>query len=180
MCIFEYKWPIKARLQYLGRCSLSIEMAPTLYRVAVFQYLTHFTFRHTPSNNMIDTLLKEDWVFPEIVFYFCKESILLLKCEVRWNNTDIDNWLCWQTMGMFQHVTKLMYAHLGMCHQSSNDVFALFLAFPVLTDDRLPYFWNPSYLESPHQVFDGGMIYEHNNFVSYKIRSEFVKGKHNN
>ena len=55
-------------------------------------------------------------------------------------------------MGMFQHVTKIVFVHLGTCHQSANDVSALFMEFPVLTDDRLPYFQNPSYLESPHQI----------------------------
>ena len=39
-------------------------------------------------------------------------------------------------MGMFQHVTKLVSAHLGMCHQYANDVFALFMEFLVLTDDQ--------------------------------------------
>ena len=59
-------------------------------------------------------------------------------------------------MGMFQHVTKLVSAHLGTCHQSANDVSTLFLEFLVLTDYRLPYFWNPSYLESPHQILTIG------------------------
>ena len=72
---------------------------------------------------MIGTLFKEDWVFPEIVFHFCKEALLLLKFKVRWNNTrQKDNWLRRQTMGMFQHVKKLVSAHLEMCHQSENDV----------------------------------------------------------
>ena len=55
-------------------------------------------------------------------------------------------------MGMFHHVTKIVSIHLGTCHQYENDVSALLLDFPVLTDDRLPCFQNPSYLESPHQI----------------------------
>ena len=55
-------------------------------------------------------------------------------------------------MGTFHHVTKIVYVHLGTCHQSVNDVSALFLEFPVLTDDRLPYFQNPSYLKCSHQI----------------------------
>ena len=51
-----------------------------------------------------------------------------------------DNWLCRQTMGMFQHVKKLVSTHLGTCHHSAIDVSALFMEFPVLIDDRLPYF----------------------------------------
>ena len=117
------------------------------------QYLTHFNFRNTPSNNMIDTLFKEDWVFPEIAFHFCKESLLVLKCDVRWNNTSrkIIGYVG-KTIGLFQHVIKLVSTHLGTYHQFENDVFALFLKFLVLIDDWLPYFRNPSYLESPHQI----------------------------
>ena len=59
-------------------------------------------------------------------------------------------------MGMFQHVTKLVSAHLGTCHQSTNDVSVLFLEFPVLIDGRLPYFRNLSYLEYPHQILTIG------------------------
>ena len=38
-------------------------------------------------------------------------------------------------MGMFYHETKLVFAHLGMCHQYANDVSTLFLEFPVVIDD---------------------------------------------
>ena len=58
---------------------------------------------------------------------------------------------------MFQHVTKLVSTHLGTCYQSANDVSTLFLEFPILTDDGLPYFRNPSYLESPHQILAIGV-----------------------
>ena len=63
-------------------------------------------------------------------------------------------------MGMFHHVTKIVFVHLGSCHQSINDVSTLFLEFPVLTDDRLPYFRNLSYLESPHQILAIGELNE--------------------
>ena len=63
-----------------------------------------------------------------------------------------DNRICRQTMGLFQHGTKLLSAHLGMCHKYENDVSTLFLEFLVLTDDWSPLFQNPSYLESPHQI----------------------------
>ena len=55
-------------------------------------------------------------------------------------------------MGAFHHVTKIVSIHLGTCHQSANDVSTLFLEFSVMTDDRLSYFRNPSYLEYPHQI----------------------------
>ena len=67
-----------------------------------------------------------------------------------------DNWLYRQTIAMFHHVTKIVSIHLGTCHQSANDVSALFLEFSVLTDDRLSCFRNPSYLESPHQILTIG------------------------
>ena len=55
-------------------------------------------------------------------------------------------------MVMFPHVIKIVSVHLGTCHQSTNDVSALFLEFLVLIDDRLPCFQNPFYLKSPHQI----------------------------
>ena len=69
-------------------------------------------------------------------------------------------------MGMFHHVTKLVSAHLGTCHQSAIDVSTLFLGFPVLTDDRLPYFRNLSYPKSPHQILAIGVSL---GFVSFLV-----------
>ena len=47
-------------------------------------------------------------------------------------------------MGTLQHATKLVFAHLGMCHQSAIDGSALFMEFPALIDDWPPCFQNPS------------------------------------
>ena len=63
-------------------------------------------------------------------------------------------------MGMFHHVTKIVSVHLGTGHQSVNDVSTSFLEFPMLTDDWLPCFRNPSYLESPHQILAIGVPIE--------------------
>ena len=76
-------------------------------------------------------------------------------------------------MEVFHHVTKIVSVHLGTCHQSANDVSTLFLEFLVLTDDWLPCFWNPSYLESPHQILVIGALMSAQNtqvILAYVLR----------
>ena len=76
--------PIKTCLQHLHCCFLGSKMTSTATVMAVTEYLFLFSFRHTLSDYLVNTIFEQIGFFLIVGVYFCMEEVLVLCFPFCW------------------------------------------------------------------------------------------------
>src|SRR5262249_49424901 len=84
MSILEERRPIESRLKDLMSCANCSKVSSSCFVMAVTKNPLHFTFRDTPSNDLVRTELIQVWILPYVVFNVGKELLSLLVGQILW------------------------------------------------------------------------------------------------
>ncbi|MED6172590.1 hypothetical protein PIB30_051472 [Stylosanthes scabra] len=85
--ILEESWPIKATLEYCGRCLFSTKVSTIVRTMTIPQNIMDFSFRDASSNQTIRASLEQEWIIPKKVLGIIKELLLLVGLKFSRNDS---------------------------------------------------------------------------------------------